>query len=163
MRRLLYAVAAVVALAPLAAIAPASAAVAHPAAAAATCTGGWPEVNVHNYSNVNDQLVGYWSDVSGVIDESSSGDVFCEVALTAPYYAFRLKGTSNCVVYTPSTGIVSVKGCDYSSTNQQWEGIGANFLTTHSARDKCLDGRAGQAVFMNGCTAAPDNQDWVEG
>jgi hypothetical protein len=162
MRRLVYAVAAVLAVAPLAALAPASAAVQRSAAADATCTGGWPqgEVSNANFSNLDD-IVGSWHSVDGYIqDDSSTGDTFCRVTDSDGAYSFRAKGTSDCVAYTPSTGFVTEKGCDYSSTNQEWDATGDGYQTVESDLSACLDGTANSDVFMNGCSDAPDNQYW---
>jgi hypothetical protein len=166
MRRLFYAVAAVVALASLAAIGPASAAASHHAAAQVeTCTGGWPVVIVEGFhTSDNPTPVGYWFESGNgeIYSQPSGPDDYCLVSLSTGY-AFRAKGTSDCVVYTPSTGVVSVKGCDYSSANQQWRGVAINGfggLSVNSALNKCLDERADQPVFMNTCGASPDNQTW---
>jgi hypothetical protein len=167
LRRLVYALAAVVALAPLAAIGPASAAVSHPAAAQVeTCTGGWPVVIVEGFSasGENPAFVGYWFDGANneIYSETASGDDYCLLTLSASY-AFRAKGTSDCVVYTPSTGVVSLKACDYGSANQQWVGVdigGLHPLSVVSAENKCLDEYADEPVFMNTCSASPDNQLW---
>ena len=160
MRRLFYVVAAVLAVAPLAALAPASAAVQHPAAADATCTGGWPQGVVWNISQNTAALAGYWKSNSGYIQDSSTGDTFCQVTDSNGDYSFRAKGTSDCVVYTPSTGYVTEKGCDYSSANQDWI-VGENStLSAQSDKSKCLDGFANSDVYMNGCGDAPDNQEW---
>lgn len=168
-RRLLYTVAVVAALAPLAAIAPASAAVQHPAAADATCTGGWPVSTVANFSanNLNDP-VGYWQDSSSVIVDStseSSATEFCIVRLVpgGGQYAFREKGTSDCAVFTRSLNVVEIGGCDYDSTNQQWQQPSGNQspMWPVSANTRCLDGEANNTdVYMNTCATAPDNQYW---
>jgi len=164
MGRLFYAVAAVVALAPLVATGPASAAVSHPAAAQVeTCTGGWPVVIVAGLASKTDNFVGYWFEGgNSEIYSEGSADEYCLVTLSNSY-AFRAKGTSDCVVYTPSTGVVSVKGCDYSSANQEWDGVtinGVGGLSVRSALNKCLDATALNPVFMNTCGASPDNQTW---
>jgi hypothetical protein len=161
MKKFLYAVAAVLALAPLAAIAPASAAAGHPAVAEATCTGGWQEVYVGNYNWNTGDFVGYWYVSSGDIFDGSSHTLFCEVILSGTRdTAFRQQGTSDCVAYVPSSGLTEMKGCDYSSANQEWIADSGGFLTTESATKTCLDS-SGLDVFMNTCTAAPDNQEWV--
>jgi hypothetical protein len=165
MRRLLYAVAAVVALAPLAAIGPASAAVQHRAAAQAeTCTGGWPVIIGEEFNSATPpDPIGYLFEGAGDVmySETASPSDFCLVTLTSAY-AFRVKGTSDCMVYTPSTGVVSAKACDYGSANQQWRGIAFNELdgwSVASATSKCLDGSTDSPVYMTTCNAT-GNQFW---
>jgi nitrous oxide reductase len=81
MRRLLYTVAAVVALAPLAAITPASAAVTHPAAAATVCS-GHEEALISNQPSPGASNTSYWyvSPTSGNINDAhASMSDFCVV------------------------------------------------------------------------------------
>jgi hypothetical protein len=161
------AILAVLTLAPLAAITPASAAVSHPATPEATCTGGWQEVTLINYSNNSGLYVGSWhlSSTGVVLDSySRTATVFCQITISSSNYeyAFREQGTSDCAAFRPSTNTVLMRGCDESSTNQQWYFTdGGPQLWAGSAPLKCLDGAGGDTdVFMNICGSSPDNQSW---
>jgi hypothetical protein len=166
MRRLAYAVAAVLAVAPLAAIAPASATVQHPAVAQTKCSGGWPVVTIRNANAVSGKYVGSWHVAKGVIEDSHSRTAakFCEVTVrSGREYAFREQGTRDCAAFQLTGYIVVMKDCDRSSTNQDWylphHGAG---MYPNSDRKQCLDGSGGdEDIFMNTCGQAPNNQDWT--
>lgn len=166
MRRLLYALAAVLAAAPLAAIAPASATVLHSAAAPAKCAGGWPVVTIRNTNVDSGKYVGSWHLRSGVIEDSRrrTAAKFCQVTVrSGREYTFRERGTRDCAEFHRTGYIVEMKSCARGNTNQEWffphNGAG---MYPNSDRKQCLDGRGGdEDIFMNGCGKAPNNQDWT--
>jgi hypothetical protein len=163
MKKFVYAVAAVLALAPLAAIGPASAAVQGPAAAQATCTGGWPVVTNSNYNDVG-SLIGYWHiSSSGIVTDSYglTPAEFCMVTVwNGSAVAFREQGTSNCAAFIPAQNYVLMKGCDYSSANQQWEVDQGNiWYTVSSNAYETLQGLGGNTdLLMN--SLGLNGEDW---
>jgi len=166
MRRLLYGVAAVLALAPVAAIAPASAAVQSPAITRCS-NGNAPVVTVGN-ENAHGVFIGNWNVPSTgvVLDSFKHSTEFCWVTIDPNgIYAFREYGTNDCVAYQPSSGLVLMRGCDYSSANQDWhQGANGGFMSAGSDLAQCLEGDGGDTdLYMNTCGAAPDNQFWFIG
>lgn len=124
MRRLTYAVAAVLALAPLAAIAPASAAVAHPAAAQVVCD-GHEEASVANTPNSPGVYSWWYVGPNAVNDKDSASTEFCvlpEGKVNNNYaFAFRQTGTSLCVNYNSGNANVVMQTCNSSSASQKWQ------------------------------------------
>lgn len=127
MRRLIYTVAAVVALAPLAAITSASAAVQRLAAPETVCSGN-EEALISNQPSSGASNTSYWyvSPTSGNINDAhASMSDFCvlpEGKVNNNYaFEFRQQGTSNCV--TPGAeGFVTLTGCGSTPiSNLEWQ------------------------------------------
>jgi hypothetical protein len=126
LRRFAYAVAAVLALAPLAVITPASAAVQRPATTQNfTVCDNHPEVDVEN------PYIGWWNANHTEVLDSSGIYItpFCKLpegtANGYSWYAFRKYGTSDCATYDASNNTVQMEGCDPSSNEQQKWGLSA--------------------------------------
>jgi hypothetical protein len=166
MKKLVYSVAAVLALAPLAALAPASAAVQHPAAAQAKCADGSPVVTIRNTNVASGKYVGSWHLRSGVIADSHSrtASEFCEVSLkSGREHAFRERGADDCAAFQRTGYIVKMKRCAYANTNQDWFlPVNGAKMYPNSDRKQCLDGNGNDTdIHMTGCGRTPDNQDWT--
>jgi hypothetical protein len=122
MKKFVFAVAAVLALAPLAAMAPASAAVARPASAAAdpTCTGDHPQVIIGN-------AVGQWYTPSGTVNDAASNQtIFCVLAEGTyennDVFELRQEGTSGCATYDANdNNEVMIENCDSTEASQLWQ------------------------------------------
>jgi hypothetical protein len=157
MRRLLYTAAVLALLIPLGA-----AVTATTASAATTCSsGGAPLITVQVRNSGTTDLVGYWhiSDTDTVnVSYSLTPADFCEVNVSGAT-AFREQGTSDCVAFQPSTNVVLMRSCDYSSANQVFVFHPTGGLAAES-ENGCLDTAGGDGgLYNNSCGAAPDNQE----
>jgi hypothetical protein len=176
MRPFLYAVAAVLALAPLAAAAPASAAVQHPAAAQVdNCsTGLWVDPSNGTAAEEFDWLVESSSAVEAagssgeVVDETAASTPrFCQIAGQAGYFAFRERGTNQCATWdqkaSPDNTVQMFKCSPLTVTAQNWyfsgpDGTTTTMTTELNNGESILGGTGGDAaVYMAG---NPPNHEW---
>jgi hypothetical protein len=170
MRRLLYTVAAVVALAPLAAIMPASAAVQRPAAAATVCD-GHEEAQIYNQPSPGPANTSYWfvSPHNVVNDAHASITDWCVLpeGKVNNNYAFvlRQEGTSNCAFVADSN--VQVTGCGNLSTYTEEFQIShpspqtGEMWAADSADGLYVQGNGGDTPLeLNGLSGLP-NQTWT--
>jgi putative hemolysin len=127
MRRLIYTVAAVVALAPVAAITPASAAVTHPAAAATVCD-GHEEATIENHPSSGASNDSYWYlGGSGYINDAHANKTpYCVLpeGKVNNNYAFLLRqeGTSNCAgADTTVNALLMYSSCSSSNSDEMFQ------------------------------------------
>ena len=126
MRRLLYAVAAVVALAPLAAIVPASAAVQHPAAPQTACD-GHEVATIEDHPSAGATNDSYWFVGPNAVNDAHANQTdWCVLpdgkVSNNNVFSFRQEGTSNCAAAGGAGGTqVVIVGCDPSLLGQEWQ------------------------------------------
>jgi hypothetical protein len=168
----MYALAAVVALAPLAANAPASAAVQRPAAPRTVCS-GHEEAKIHNQPSPGASNTSYWyvSPTSGNINDAhASMSDFCVVPegkINNNYaFEFRQEGTSNCATPT-AEGFVTLIGCGSTPISTiEWQithpGPQTGEITSVSESGNAVSGAGGDhPLIMITAGEYPPQQTWT--
>jgi hypothetical protein len=161
LRRFLYGVAAVLAIAPLVAVAVSAAA---PSASAGTVCDGNYEIYMQN--TVTDGVKSQWYSPSGTVNDSHANTTyFCQIAVTGGV-ELRQQGTSGCATFDATDNTVQIENCDPSSiTSQVWDWNSGHYWFTqyqvdHSEDNSFLEGDGGDTPVYFAPEANEGQQHW---